>query len=243
MFETGVLFQLFLFPYSGNKFDNTLPLPAVPVDQGHALPGDGYEPGPGLIEKILSIFAPPVDAAQRIFTAAECQSEYFIQYTEAGKINCTWFVAGKRPDVCQWVTQGQGHAYQWVAGANQNGGLMGVTVSKKPAKKGEIVVWDNTGCAGALGYGHVAILTGISSDGKMIDIEESNWDVGDGKRTIEVESCMSFISSPSTPVTAAPSTKIVTPMPQTKSTAEPSMLDNAKNWWCENIKLFCSSSW
>jgi|GEM_PF-2092834 len=172
----------------------TLAPTATPYDG--SLPNDGYEPSPSWLDKIFQIFAPPVEAS---YSPTDCQAKFTVN-------NCTWFVAGKRPDVCQWIQPGQGNAYQWTSQAQQNGSPFGISVNKKPSEVGDIVVWSPY-CAGSLEYGHVALVTGISSNGKKIDIEEMNWSVGDGHRTIDVADCMDFVSN------SAPTNKSITPTP------------------------------
>lgn len=178
----------------------TLEPTATPYDG--SLPNDGYEPSPSWLDKIFQIFAPPVEAN----SPTDCQARFTVN-------NCTWFVAGadKRPDVCQWIQPGQGNAYQWTSQAQQNGSPFGISVNKKPSEVGEIVVWSPY-CAGSLEYGHVALVTGISPNGKTIDIDEMNWSIGDGHRTIEVADCMDFISNPTSQNTITP-TPITPPNP------------------------------
>ena len=171
-----------------------------------ALSGDGYEPGPNWVDKIMQIFVPPVEAN----SPADCQGRFTVN-------NCTWFVAGKRPDVCQWIQPGQGNAYQWASQAQQNGGALGMSVTKKPGEIGDIVVWSPY-CAGSLENGHVALVTGISSNGQKIDIEEMNWSVGGGHRTIDVADCMDFIGKPVsaktiTPAPITPPNPVIVPTP------------------------------
>jgi surface antigen len=161
---------------------------------GGPLPKNGYEPGLTLLERILQSIAPPVDA----FSPADCQA----RFTEN---NCTWFVAGKRPDVCQWITPGQGNAYQWVGQAQANGGNFGVIVRAKP-QMGDIAVWGQ-GCGGTpagtscsepqWACGHVALVTWVSSDEKRIKIQEMNWSEDRSNMEIPALDCMSFISQPS----------------------------------------------
>ncbi|MBI3175126.1 MAG: CHAP domain-containing protein [Chloroflexi bacterium] len=182
------------------------PIPTNPSYDG-ALSGDGYEPSPSWLEKILQIFAPPVEAS---YSPTDCQSKFTVN-------NCTWFVADKRPDVCQWIQPGQGNAYQWTSQAQQNGSPFGVSVNKNPSEIGDIVVWSPY-CAGSLEYGHVALVTGISSNGKTIDIDEMNWSIGNGHRTIDIADCMDFISNPApvstfTPTPITPPNPVIVPTP------------------------------
>ncbi len=194
------------YPTSTPLSPTATSIPVIPtaVPYGEALPGDGYEPGVNIWEQIKEIFVPPVEA----YSAADCQARFTVN-------NCTWFVAGKRTDVCQWITPGQGNAYQWTSQAQQNGDAFGIFVNKKPKSVGEIVVW-SPGCAYSGESGHVAIVTGIGSDGKTIDIDEMNWTVGNGHRTIKIEDCMDFISLPSTASAGSPTSipsSIQTPNP------------------------------
>jgi len=175
-------------------------------------PKDGYDPGPppsNWIEQVMQLLAPPVEASRRIFTPAECQSEFFIHYTETGNENCTWFAAGLRPDVCQWVVQGQGNACQWAEHAKNNGGALGVSVNNAPGEKGAIVVWP-PGCAGATEYGHVAIVDSIDTGNNTIKVRETNWPRSNPDITIET--CMAFIGNPA-PVPALAPASISTPEP------------------------------
>jgi surface antigen len=170
-------------------------LPTTPPYDG-PLPNDGYEPSLSLQDKIVQFFVPPVQAN----SPTDCQARFTVN-------NCTWFVAGKRPDVCQWIQPGQGNAYQWASQAQQyeqNGGSLGITVNTTP-KAGDIAVWSQDcggtpkgQCSGPVwACGHVAYVTWASSDGKTMKIQEMNWSVDRTNTTIDVLSCMSFISSPS----------------------------------------------
>ncbi len=160
---------------------------------GNPLPKNGYEPGLTLLERILQIVAPPVDASN----PADCQARFTPN-------NCTWFVAGKRPDACQWITPGQGNAYQWVSQALTNGSAFGVTVRKSP-QVGDIAVWSQ-GCGGTptgtncndpdWACGHVAIVTWVSFDERRIKIQEMNWSFDRSNIEIHLLDCMSFISQP-----------------------------------------------
>jgi len=199
---------------------------------GQALANDGHEPAPGLLERILNLIAPPVEAS----SAADCQERFF-------EGQCTWFVAGKRPDACQWIKPGMGNAYQWLGQAVANGGGMGVSVRSRP-QRGDIVVWQ-AGCGGTTavpadgpctigtsgyyeGCGHVAYVTWVSEDGQTIMIEEANWSVDRSNQPMTVLSCMSFISSPETlpgiplegPLSAPP-TPVFTPNPLIVPTPAP----------------------
>jgi len=126
--------------------------------------------------------------------------------------------------VCQWIRPGEGNAYQWTSQAKQNGSPFGISVNKEPSAVGDIVVWSPY-CDGALEYGHVALVTGIASDKRKIDIEEMNWSIGNGHRTIEIKDCMNFISVPATSLAVNPtntSTPISTPNPVIVPTPSPS---------------------
>jgi hypothetical protein len=130
---------------------------------------------------------PTADADKPPLTAADCQKEFVPN-------NCTWYVAGIRPDVCQWVDRGQGNAYQWSGQARKNGGLLGVQVDSVP-EPGDIAVWSPL-CAGASWLGHVAYVVNTSSDHKQMYIEEMNWGLDRQGQPVAVESCMRFISLP-----------------------------------------------
>jgi surface antigen len=199
----------------------TLAPTATPYDG--PLPNDGYEPSPSWLDKISQFFAPPVEAS---YSPADCQQRFY-------EGQCTWFVAGKRPDACQWIASGMGNAYQWASQAKQkNASDLGINVSNVP-HEGDIVVW-SADCGGTSsipqsgepctigasgnyeGCGHVAYVTWASSDGKTINIEEMNWSIDRSNKPLEVLKCMSFISSPSEKNATSPSpapTNIATPNP------------------------------
>jgi hypothetical protein len=80
---------------------------------------------------------------------------------------CTDYVA----KTLGWVPSGWGDAGQWLGNAH----AQGYPESSSPSV-GDIAVWGpNQG--GALGAGHVAIVTGIQSDGAPI-VSEENWTYG-----------------------------------------------------------------
>jgi surface antigen len=195
----------------------TIPATATPIPptatstiepMGEGEIGDGYEPGLSFWEQIGQIIAPPAEA----YSAADCQATFTVN-------NCTWHVAKTRTDICNWITPGQGNAFQWTSQAQQNGTAYGVTVNTKPKEVADIVVWSPY-CAGSLENGHVALVTAIRVDGR-IDISEMNWSVGGGKRTIKVEDCMRFISPPSSKPTSGTTSlstqhPVVIPTPSVK---------------------------
>ncbi len=120
------------------------------------------------------------------------------------KNQCTRFVAGKRPDVAQWIGDRPRHAKFWDNRAQANGGP---PVDKKP-RKGDIAVWE-AGCGGApadpnnicnppshLACGHVAYVIRASTDRTKIWVEEANWNTDRSGQAIDVLPCMSFIHEP-----------------------------------------------
>jgi surface antigen len=76
---------------------------------------------------------------------------------------CTWYAHGRRPDIPRG-----GHARTWLA---DNKGLL--PEGTKPVV-GAIAVWA-PGQGGSGDYGHVAYVSGVSSDGKTITIDEANY--------------------------------------------------------------------
>ena len=146
-----------------------IPAQSNSAASGGALPEDGYEPGLSLGDQIKRFFIPLANADEPL-TAAECQK----WFTEN---NCTWYVAGIRPDVCQWIEQGQGNAYQWLDQAQKHGSLL-VTVKTTP-DKGDIAVWSQN-CDEAKENGHVAYVTNSYIKGGItyIDVSEVNWCIG-----------------------------------------------------------------
>jgi surface antigen len=211
--------------------------PTIQVETYDSPPaGDGYSPVPlkiGVFEKIFQFIVPPAEAS---YSAEACQQKFEGKNKDyVGQ--CTWYMAGQRPDACEWITPGMGNAYQWVDQAQQNGSAFGVAVSTTP-HVGDIAVWlpsTEEGCDGASpipptgpctlaqsnnieGCGHVASVAGISPDGKTINIKEYNWNVdrGYGERKIKVPSCMRFIGKPGASASLQGSGKVTlnTPVPQ-----------------------------
>jgi surface antigen len=170
----------------------------MPADDpvGVPLPMNGYEPDYGKDSSVWDTLIPPVSAAD----AAECQRRF-------KEDNCTWYVAGKRPDVCQYIKPGHGHAFQWSNEATKNGGEFGVILHKKP-QVGDIAVW-STGCGGTpigscsgpeRACGHVALVEWVSQDAKTIMVDEMNWRPPRKNKPVEVLDCMTFISKTSAKV-------------------------------------------
>lgn len=93
--------------------------------------------------------------------------------------NCTSYVAWKvnqsGTTFNNWLEKGRfGNAHNW----DDNAKKIGMKVSTTPAVN-SIAVWEiNKGGAG--GYGHVAWVEKVNSDG-TIEISEYNWNGGDGK--------------------------------------------------------------
>jgi len=192
--------QLITIPPTKTRIPPT-PLPTDPFIYDGPLPNDGYESGPtapNLLERIIQIFVPPVEAS---YSPTDCKNRF-------KKDNCTYFVAEKRPDVCEWITPGMGHAYQWTSQAQQNGNPLDINVNSKP-HIGDIVVWE-PGCAKATEYGHAAMVKSIDIKSNTFRVREANWSRIDPD--IKVESCMSFIGAPipSTTITTIP---VSTPNP------------------------------
>jgi len=223
--------------------------------QGGPLANDGYSPvdlSKSLFTRIWEKIVPPVEAA---YTPEECRNRLAGPNLEY-EGQCTWYVGKYRPDVCDW---GGGNAYEWAGKAMAIGPKLGMSVRSKP-QPGDIAVWLPTydeGCGGTTkipasgpctevtpgvweGCGHVAYVVSVSGDGKTMRIKEGNWqpdrtDVTD----VAILPCMKFISQiSSVKITPVPPTA---PIVQTPTS--PSIVDSVKSWWCEYIKIGCSSSW
>ncbi|MEM2889799.1 MAG: CHAP domain-containing protein [Candidatus Hadarchaeum sp.] len=198
-------------------------------EQGSPAPNDGYEPMPSIIERILDLIIPPAEA----YTGEECQERFV-------KNNCTWFVAGLRPDVCEWIGSSPRHAYLWSERARQNGQNFGIQVDQHP-DRGDIVVW-SAGCGGTTpipptgpctnyenewkGCGHVAFVSDVTEDSKKIQIQELNWNPNRSGNYIKVLDCMQFISLP----------KQDSPPPQNDmgkqiEDLEKKIQENIEHWW------------
>lgn len=184
--------------------------PTIVVDQ--PLANDGWDPGSDLGSSPFTV------------EAASPAQDYF----EEGQ--CTWFVAGKRADILQWLGSQPWNAYLWTERARENGAKVGVYVGSSP-EVGDIAVWQ-AGCHGTSpippsgactdvnpdpnvddyqGCGHVAYVTWSSDDKKTFKVEEANWNRLNPDILVD-SSCMSFIHLPVAP-TQSPSHVPATPSP------------------------------
>lgn len=180
------------------------------------LAGDGWDLGVDISSSPFAVYA---SSAQDYFTEGQC----------------TWFVAGRRPDIQQWIGSRPRHAYLWSERARENGAEVGVYVGSSP-EIGDIAVWqadcDGTspipqdgactiGTSGDYeGCGHVAYVTSVSGDGRMFRVDEANWNRQDPDIVVD-NNCMSFIHLP---VVNTP------PIDQPSTTSSPNILEQFWTW-------------
>lgn len=102
---------------------------------------------------------------------------------------CTYYVAS----ALSWVPAGWGNAYQWW----QNAISQGYQTSQTPVV-GSIAVWSSS-LPGSEGYGHVAEVTGVNSNGSF-NVSEMNYSGGPGvvdTRTVtNAQDLLGFILPP-----------------------------------------------
>jgi surface antigen len=132
---------------------------------------------------------PGTNAAQ--FTWTDENGHWFSQKYKFAYRNCTDYVAWKLDAANGWyVGESMGHAKDWKAWAQAK--PRNYTVDDKPAP-GAVAWWG--GHAWNSGYGHVAYVHSVSSDGKKVTLGEYNYSL-DGtysSRTINKEAVDGYI--------------------------------------------------
>jgi hypothetical protein len=142
-------------------------------------------------------------------------------------MECTEFVQKVRPDALCWLRKEFAHAKFWDDDAETLG--KGIVDVDTIPRAGDIVVWNET-CGGAYKtFGHVAIVTKVTTgtNGQTkIDVDQANRD-GDGKFSSDAGllvniNCMKFIHEPIVGVE---------PTPANENTASAPPEREQSSWW------------